>query len=306
MPNPRPLSLIAAPTNLGLRPPEPTAVPGTAKAPEALRAAGLWDRMADIADDGGLIPCPRYRDDKAPGSGRLRNHDALLDYSDRLAHRLTETLDRNQAPLIIGGDCSILLGVGQALSQRGRYGLVHLDGHTDFRHPGNSDACAALAGEDLAAAIGLHWPEVSLHGGRQHVQPSDVVHLGCRPDDVFRTEVETHLPLVMTSPELRNDTTSAAERARAIVDRPDLDGYWIHFDVDVLDPLVMPAVDSPSPGGLFLGDLLHLLEILAPGATGAHITIYDPDLDPTGAYATLLVDLIATAFHPLGSTSDQC
>ena len=51
MPNPRPLSLIAAPTNLGLRPPEPTAVPGTAKAPEALRAVGLWDRMANIADD---------------------------------------------------------------------------------------------------------------------------------------------------------------------------------------------------------------------------------------------------------------
>jgi arginase len=26
-------------------------------------------------------------------------------------------------------------------------------------------------------------------------------------------------------------------------------GYWIHVDVDVLDPTFMPAVDSPDAGG---------------------------------------------------------
>jgi arginase len=292
------MAIVAAPTNLGLRPPEPSAVPGTAKAPEVLRAAGLWSRMQDIAYDGGLVPCPRYLDDKVPGSSRLRNHDNLLDYSDRFAQQLTDTLDRGHTPLVIGGDCSILLGAGQALSERGRFGLVHLDGHTDFRHPGNSESCAALAGEDLAAAIGLHWPEVSRHGSHQHFLASDVVQLGCRPGDAYRAEVEQHLPLVLTAPQIHADPRAAAEQALAIVERPDLDGYWLHVDVDVLDPSILPAVDSPTPGGLTPEDVTTLLQILVPRAAGAHITIYDPDLDPTGACATLLVDLITTAFHP--------
>jgi arginase len=296
----KPIPLIAAPTNLGLRPPEPTAVPGTAKAQEALRAAGLWRRLATVADDGGLVPAPRYVDDKVPGSRRLRNHDAVLDYSDRLALRIGELLDRGHAPLVIGGDCSILLGVGQALSARGRFGLIHLDGHTDFRHPGNDNNCASLAGEDLAAAIGLHWPEVSFHGGRQHVLPSDVAHLGCRADDRYLAEVRARLPLVLTSVEI-HDVEFAAKQARSIVDRPDLDGYWIHFDVDVLDPSIMPAVDSPDPGGLLPDQLIELLARLTPGAVGAHVTIFDPDLDPDGRYATLLVNLIAASFGQLAS-----
>jgi hypothetical protein len=51
---------------------------------------------------------------------------------------------------------------GLALSRAGPHGLVHLDGHTDFRHPGNSAACANLAGVDLAAVVGLHCPAIAV------------------------------------------------------------------------------------------------------------------------------------------------
>jgi hypothetical protein len=69
------ISLLSAPTNLGLRPPVATATPGCAKAPEVLRAAGIYTRLD--AADAGLVVCPRYADDAAPG--RLRNQDAILD-----------------------------------------------------------------------------------------------------------------------------------------------------------------------------------------------------------------------------------
>jgi Phenazine biosynthesis-like protein len=76
-------------------------------------------------------------------------------------------------PLVLGGDCSLLIGAGLALASRGRYGLVHLGGHTDFRHPGNSTECFSLAGEDLAAAVGLHWPAVAdLDGARPYFRTS--------------------------------------------------------------------------------------------------------------------------------------
>lgn len=301
-----PVSLLAAPTNFGLRPPAPTASPGCAKAPEALREAGLYERFADRGGrDAGLVLAGRWVDDYVPGAKRLRNQDALLDYNARLASRLGSVLDRADSPLVLGGDCSLLLGVGQALRARGRYGLVHIDGHTDFRHPGNSDSCASLAGEDLAAAIGLHWPAIARPDGRRLFDPADVVHVGCRDDDEHLAEVAALLALAVPASQVR---TSARDRQRAVgaikavVARGELDGYWLHVDVDVLDPAVMPAVDSPAPGGLGPGEFTGLLRSLAPRAAGAHVTVFDPDLDPDGTYARLLAGCVADGLAELGTS----
>ncbi|MFD5265001.1 arginase family protein [Streptomyces sp. NPDC058335] len=46
--------------------------------------------------------------------------------------------------------------------------------------------------------------------------------------------------------------TLGAATARAF-GIPELDGFWVHLDADVLDPTVMPAVDSPDPDGLLPG-----------------------------------------------------
>src|SRR5262249_15751796 len=78
----------------------------------------------------------------------------------------------------------------------------------------------------------------------------------------------------------------------------DLDGYWVHLDVDILDPSVMPAVDSPDPGGLSAAELTELLAALAPRAVGAQVTVFDPDLDPDGSHARLLTPIPATALPP--------
>jgi arginase len=290
------LTLLSAPTNLGLRPPAPSATPGCAKAPEVLRAAGLYERLG--ATDAGLVACPRYLDDAVPG--RLRNQDAILDYSSRLAGRLTALLAERDAPLVLGGDCSVLLGVGLALRRAGRYGLVHVDGHTDFRHPGNSTTCASLAGEDLAAAVGLHWPEVSLLGGRRHFDPANVAQVGCRDDDEALDEVRARLGLVAPASTVRAGAAALVDQILAVVARADLDGYWIHVDVDVLDESIMAAVDTPSPGGLTADELIAMLGGLAPGAAGAHVGIYDPDLDPDGSAAGVVVDCIVGGLADLG------
>jgi arginase len=244
------LALISAPSNLGLRPPEPGTVPGTAKAPEALREAGLYARFAHVgAADAGVILPARYVDKVI--SGRVRNSGAVLDHARRLAARIGERLDYGETPLVLGGDCSLLIAAGQALhGRRGRYGLVHLDGHTDFRHPGNSDRCASLAGEDLAAAVGLHWPAIS--GPEPCFRPEDVVHIGCRDDDEHLAEAASILAQVIPARRAREDgMRETARRALETVGR--LDGYWLHLDVDILDPADMPAVDSPDPGGLQSG-----------------------------------------------------
>ena len=297
------LTLISAPSNLGLRPPQPGAVPGTSKAPEALREAGLHARLAGLgAADGGVVLPGRYLDDARAGVARSRNQDAVLDHARRLAARISGELDAGHTPLILGGDCSLLIGAGLALRPHGRHGLIHLDGHTDFRHPGNSTECFSLAGEDLAAAVGLHWPAIAgLDGGGPYFRPADTVHIGCRDDDEYLAEASEVIAQVIPARwASENGAVTVAELALATVDTGQLDGYWLHLDVDILDPAYMPAVDSPATGGLSPAELTALLAALAPRATGAQVTVFDPDLDPGGRYATVLTGILATGLPHLG------
>lgn len=295
------ITLLSAPSNLGLRPPEPGSVPGAAKAPEALREAGLYDRFAALgATDAGVVLPGRYVDDDAVRpADHVRNEAAFVDHSLRLATRIGNALDGGLAPLVIGGDCGILVGAGIAAARRGGTGLVHIDGHTDFRHPGNSAACASVAGEALAAAIGLHWPAVAdIDGLAPYFDAGRTAHIGHREDDEEQEEVRGLLGRVTPAADVRSRGARAvaAESAEAAGG-----AYWLQLDVDVLDPTVMPAVDSPDPGGLTADELTALLRALAPGAIGASITVFDPDLDPDGRYARLLVDVLSEGLAELGS-----
>ena len=290
------ISLLSAPSNLGLRPPEPSAVPGTGKAPEALREAGLHARLiAAGAEDAGVVIAGRYRDVVEPG--HVRNEEALLDHARRLAGRIRLALDAGRAPLVLGGDCSLVIGVGAALAGTDA-GLVYIDGHTDFRHPGHDGPAHAVGGEALAAAIGLHFPAIADLGGRgPSFAASRAVQVGARDDDADLDLVRSSIADVVTASQVARDAHAAAQRAIA----PARSGFWLHVDVDVLDPAVMPAVDSPDPGGLTVAQLVPLLRELAPQAIGADVCIFDPDLDPDGRYARLLADVVVDGLGALGS-----
>jgi arginase len=296
------IGLLSAPSNLGLRPPAPTSVPGCAKAPEALREAGLHRRLAELgAQERGVVLPGRYADDATHGS--LRNQAAIIEHARRLAERIDLVRADGLVPLVLGGDCSIVVAAGLALRRApGRYGLVHLDGHTDFRNPGNSDRCASLAGEDLAAAVGLHWPAIAgIDGLSPYFSPADTVHAGCRDDDEHLREATARLGAVLPASQIRLQGVEQAARAiLAVAGRAGLDGYWLHLDVDILDPGVLPAVDSPDPGGLSAAGLTTLLAALASRAVGAQVTVFDPDLDPDGGQARLLADILVTGFSSLG------
>jgi arginase len=296
------ITLLSAPSNLGLRPPRIGSVPGTAKAPESLREAGLFQHLlrSGAHDAGTVLPGRYVDDDDTRAAVHVRNETGMVEHARRLANRLDAILDAGETPLVVGGDCSILLGIGLALSRRGRTGLVHLDGHTDFRHPGNSDECASVAGEDLAAAVGLHWPTIAdIDGYGPYFRPENTAHIGHRADDAEASEARRMLGLVVPAHDaLRQGPTVIAAATHSVTGA----GYWLQLDVDVLDPSVMPAVDSPDPGGFTAHELTDLLDELAPGAVGVSVTVFDPDLDPDGRYARLLTEVITVGLARLNAT----
>ena len=116
-------------------------VPGCAKAPGALRDHGLVARLG--ARDAGCLTPPRYDPGGwRPGDG-VCQAAAIAAYSLRLADRIGAIIDADELPVVLGGDCSILIGSAVAMHRLGeavggRTGLVFVDGHSDFRHPGNA------------------------------------------------------------------------------------------------------------------------------------------------------------------------
>ncbi|MFF5970169.1 arginase family protein [Streptomyces sp. NPDC012769] len=298
----RNIVVVDAPSNLGLRPPAPGTVPGCHKLAGALRENGIVRRLGAL--EGGVVVPPRYdRGDWQEGDG-VFNAAALARYTVRLADRVRHHVAAGDFVLLLGGDCSIQLGAALALRRLGRYGLASVDASPDFRHPGNSDRVGAAGGEELALATGRGQADLTdLEGRRPYVRDEDVRVLGTR--DAFLADAEVvelralKVPVTTVS-ELREWGPGDLGAATAVsLETPVLDGFWVHLDADVLDPAVMPAVDSPDPDGLLPDELVALLRPLvrSPRCVGLDVTVYDPDLDPDGTAGALLTDLVVAAFE---------
>lgn len=302
----RRIAVLDAPSNLGLRPPTATSVPGCAKAPGALRDQDLIARLG--ARDAGCLTPSRYDPgDWRPGDG-VSHAGAIGAYSRSLADRIGAIIDRGEFPVVLGGDCSIVLGSALAMHRLGeavggRIGLVYVDGHSDFRHPGNASYVGAAAGEGLALVTGRGQPDLaSIEGRRPYFRDVDVVVLGIRAQDEYRLDLQAAGIVTRPVPTLRAE--GAARTAQWAHDQlADCAGYWVHIDVDVLDPAVMPAVDAPDPGGIAFPELELLLAGLVdtPHCLGVEITVFDPDYDQDGAYAAEIVATLAAGLAPVAA-----
>ena len=291
----RTIAVLDAPSNLGLRPPRPGAEPGCKKLAGALRGQGIVERLGAY-DAGRLIP-PPY---SGEWDGKtVRNAPAIARFSRDLAGRVEELLKEGHFPLVMGGDCSILLGNMLALRKRGRFGLAFLDGHLDFRHPGNSEAVGAAAGEDLALVTGRGGEDLTnLEDLKPLVLEEDVVALGERENDPETIDVlDTEIAVLDLAAVRKIGVAEVARRAVDRFERNQLDGFWIHLDADVLDDEVMPAVDSRQQDGLGRDELIALLKVLLASrlAAGMEVTIFDPDLDPDGKIASAFADDLVAA-----------
>jgi len=298
--------VIAAPSNLGLSPLWPGHEPGTWRAPSALMAAGLLEAIG--ARDFQALPRPSYSADAQPGT-RLRNGHTIRSFDLALANLVGEASRHGDFALVIGGDCSILLGALAGAREAGPLSLIHIDGHSDFRHPGNYDpeqSLGAVAGMDLALATGrgesliTQWPGLA----GPLVADADVIQLGereNRDEDFAWPDINsTAITRIDVFNALMIGPAAVIGRIDETLARTPDQGFWIHLDVDVLDQSVMPAVDSPGSPGIPTGDLLTIMApfIANPQCRGMTVTVFDPDLDPDGSFAAVIVDLLAQLPFP--------
>lgn len=279
------MAVIEAPSVLGLRP------SGVQDLPAALLGAGLMDHPGLVR--AGRVEAPEYDPRRDPGTGIL-NPVGIARYSVLLADAVGAVLDEGRFPVVLGGDCSILLGALLALRRRGRYGLLFLDGHTDFYQP-SAEPTGEAASMELALATG-RGPALltDLEGRGPLLRDEDAVAFGFRDSAESRAAGMQPLPSRLRAIDLDAvRAAGAATAAREAVSRlthGGSAGYWVHLDVDVLDDAVMPAVDYRLPGGLGWSELESVLRTALAGerAAGLDVTIFNPRLDPGGLIAARL------------------
>ena len=294
----RSIAVVGAPSSIGIRPYDDGEARHLDRAPGVLRGRNLVSRLGGI-DFGDVMPA-RYRDYAKPAD-RPRNEKQVLMYSKSLAERVVSATQGGRFAVVLGGDCSIVLGCLLAAGKRagGPVGLVYVDAHADFATPEESTTGSA-SGMTLALASGRgDSPLASLAGHNPLVHGRRVALLGRRNLAARSDQVALEASPILDLPDEQLITQPASEITATVLARltsPDVRGFWIHLDVDVFNPAVMPAVDSPEPGGPMPGDLLNLLTPLVhhPQALGLDVSIYDPALDPDRSCARRLVGFLET------------
>jgi arginase len=289
----KPIAILEAPSILGLKP------TGVEDLPDALLAAGLANRL-DARRAGRVEPWASYRAD-LDRETRMLNPQAIAAYSRELADAVGGVLDRGEFPLVLGGDCSILLGDLLALHRRGRFGLLFLDGHADF-YNAEANPNGEAASMDLALATG-RGPEVvtNIEGRRPLVRDEDVVVFGFRDAEEQAEYGSQPLPPGIRAIDLaeihrRGIRDTVSDAIGHLTRRGAPESFWIHLDADVLDDAIMPAVDYRIPGGLSWDELVATLRTAMESgrAVGLEVTIYNPKLDADGSSGRGLADTLAT------------
>jgi arginase family enzyme len=269
---------------------------GEERAPEALRAAGLLERLR--ARDAGEADS-RIRDSRRDSDSGVVGASEVRRASRAIASRVHEVLEGGERPLVVGGDCTLLLGVFQGIPRD--TGLWFVDGHADF-FDGESSPTGEAADMDLAILTG-YGPRGMLERDTSPLEPSDVVLLGHRPAELHpdvaienaRLDPAIH---AVTAPDIRErgSVRVGTDAAARLAARP----AWLHLDLDVLDEGVLPAVSYPQPLGLRWDEFVALGRplVAAPNLLGISVADFNPDRDVDGTHAGRVVEALASLCAP--------
>jgi len=261
--------------------------------PDGIRQAGLVSALeagGHIVSDLGDLDGFQCQDIRDLATG-INDFDLWLNLSQRLSRTIGAILDRQSFPLVLGGDCRMLVGIFSALARvKADTGLIFLDGHADF-HTVKTSPTGDPADMELAVLTGRGPEQITRLAGKYPlVNDRDVVVYGIRAwDHIAESNIDVYDKQRMV--EIGIDG-AVKEGLGSLIQREV--PAWLHFDVDVLDPNVMPVM-FPEAGGLTFEEVHRLLNLVwnSSQIAGLSIACYHPRLDVDGAAGRRLVTLIS-------------
>ncbi len=287
------IALIGAPTGAA------ALKPGHERAPGALRAAGLIQRLQEmgyeVSDMGDCATRQYEPDDEHP---RARNLPSILAALNDLKPRVEQAVKSGALPLVLGGDCIIALATLAGVRRYHRnISLIYMDRDADLNVPATTPS-GCVDGMVVSHAVGRGAPElVRFWTEPPLVREPDVALFGFDRLDPPEEQLLLRSPIrrYAAADVLRLGAAAAAEAALERVHVSSHE-FVLHFDVDVISADDFRATNYPASGGLRLENVREALDVFArqKNLAAIEVTAYNPDLDPDGAAAKLLVDLLAS------------
>ena len=291
------LGVIGVPSSAGAH------GPGQEKAPGALRKAGLLGalRAAGIeVEDLGDLPVTRFQPDQA--NRKQQSRSRVIKVAHQVADRVAEAVERELVPLVLGGDCTITLGVvAGLLRQQPDLGLIYFDGDADMTTP-DTTRSGIFDSMGVAHLIGEGDPEVAHLGPRFPLLPSDRVTLfGFHPYEIEPDEQRLLEKSAMAQYPVTSMGDRPVERAAEALARLEerVRAIAVHFDVDVMDSAEIPLADWPHYDALSFGDAMRCLRVFvgSPKLAALVVTEINPDNDPDGLLVRQFIDAFAEAMQ---------
>jgi arginase len=274
---------------------------GVDMGPSAIRYAGLEERLTGLGyqvEDSGNV-ATAVAEATTLEDERARYLPQILKTCGLIAARVGEALERDAAPLVLGGDHSVALGtLGGLAAARGTGGVLWIDAHGDLNTP-DSSPTGNVHGMPLAAALGLAGERFGGDGlSIPAVDPSRVAILGARSlDEAEKAYLRGSEVLVFTMTEIdRIGIERAVEQA--LVHIAGAGFVHVSLDMDALDPVIAPGVGTPVRGGLTYREAHLALELVAASGLAGSFEVVEvnPVLDHENQTASLAVELVASAF----------
>jgi arginase len=283
--------------------------PGQEKAPAALRQAGLLGALREAGlevEDLGDLPVVRFSPDA--DNRKRQSQPRVVKVARQVAEAVAGAVERELVPLILGGDCTITLGViAGLLRHQPDLGLIYFDGDADLTTPETTHS-GIFDSMGMSHLIGSGDPELAHIGPRFPLVPEDrIVLFGFQPYEIEPAEArQLETSAMLQYPVTRMDDRPEAfaaeararieERARAIV---------VHFDVDVMDSAEIPLGNWPHYDALSFGDTMRCLRVFvaSPALAALVVTELNPDHDPDGLLVRQFVDAFADALRPVAANA---
>jgi len=289
------IDLIGVPIDLG------AGRRGVDMGPSAIRYAHLQNKLEELGyviEDKGNIEVP-IQEMCTITDPKLKYIDCIIPMGRRVGGAVATSIRSNRFPLVLGGDHSLSVGSICGAAKHKKIGVIWVDAHADF-NTAETTPSGNIHGMPLAALCGLGDPRLtSLWDETPPVlDPKRVAVIGARDLDPGEKQNLREAGVMVQSMEQidRLGMVIAIEKAIERVSR-DVDGIYLSFDMDSLDPRHAPGVGTPVPGGLTFREAHLACEMIAETGKliGMDMVEVNPILDVQNQTALLAVEFIRSA-----------
>jgi arginase len=274
---------------------------GVDMGPSAIRYAHLQQELEKLGykvEDKGNVEVP-IAEMCAITDPRLKYIDCIVPMSRRVAGAVATSIQDGHLPIVLGGDHSLSLGSIRGAAKHRKVGVLWVDAHADFNTPETTPS-GNIHGMPLAALCGLGdqrlvhlWEESA-----PVVDPGSVAILGARDlDEGEKRNLSQAGVMVMSMEQVdRLGLVASLEKAIERVTR-EVDGLYLSFDMDAMDPRHAPGVGTPVTGGLTYREAHLICELVAETGklVGMDVVEVNSILDIQNQTALLAVEFILSA-----------